>query len=163
MDQKIIKRLDQLLTSVGIILLTGITCVVFIGVITRYVFNNPVAWSEEVAIYLQVWLTFLGAPLGILCASHIGISFLPDALNGKGKFALLSFCYILLLVFAGFMFIKGSLLTAISWRDMAETVDVPKGAIYLSFPVGSVLIVMAVLLDWSRSFRTLWVDQGEAK
>ena len=163
MDRTITKLLDHLLTSVGIILLAGITCVVFIGVITRYIFNNPVAWTEEVAIYLQVWLTFMGAPLGILCASHVGISMLPDALSTKGKFFLLSFCYALLLVFAGFMFVKGSLLTSITWRDMAETINVPKGLIYLSFPVASVLIALAVLLDWSSSLRRLWADQGEAK
>jgi len=163
MDRKLIKLLDQFLTSVSIILLMGIVCAVFIGVITRYVFNNPVAWTEEVAIYLQVWLTFMGAPLGFLCASHIGITFLPDALNAKGKFFLLSLCYALVLVFAGFMFVKGSLLTSITWRDMAETVDVPKGVIYLSFPVAAVLIALAVLLDWSRSLKALLVDQGETK
>ena len=52
-------------------------------VFLRYVANSPLFWSEELTRYLIVWLTFLGASLGIRHRGHIAIEliyrYLPDA------------------------------------------------------------------------------------
>ncbi len=46
---------------------------VFIQVFTRYVFNLPLSWPEEVARYSLVWLTFLGASAAVRAHDHIRI------------------------------------------------------------------------------------------
>ena len=35
--------------------------VVFAQVVTRYVFHSPLAWSEELARYMFIWLVWIGA------------------------------------------------------------------------------------------------------
>jgi TRAP-type C4-dicarboxylate transport system permease small subunit len=38
---------------------------VFAQIICRYVFKTPLSWSEELARYLFMWTTFLGASVGL--------------------------------------------------------------------------------------------------
>jgi len=147
--------LDKGLTWISIVLFIGIIFSTNTGVFTRYVLHNPADWTEELTVYLQVWLTFLGAPLGFLCASHIGIDFLPDALNARRRLILVSFCYGSIFVFSVFMFVKGILLTTVAWRDMAETMSISKGVIYLSLPICAVMTMCTMVLDWVGRFREL--------
>ena len=41
----------------------------------RYVLNAPLIWSEELARYLLVWVTFLGIPYGIRHRAHIEMEY----------------------------------------------------------------------------------------
>ena len=58
---------------VGILLIAGIVLIIFGHVISRYVFNNPVAWAEEVATVFFIWAVFIGASLGLKYKRHIVI------------------------------------------------------------------------------------------
>ena len=54
----IIKYIEELLASVAI---TIAVLSAFYGVISRYMLNNPVAWSNEIATIAFTWTVFLGA------------------------------------------------------------------------------------------------------
>ena len=82
------KGLERTIASLCISFLAMIIVCVAIGIVTRYVLNNPVGWTEELSIYLQVWLTFMGIPLGVLYLSHMSINFLPERLKSHLKFLL---------------------------------------------------------------------------
>ena len=56
------------------VLTAGMVAVIFLQVVNRYVFNSPIAWTEEVARFLFVWLSFLGAFLAIRANAHINIT-----------------------------------------------------------------------------------------
>jgi TRAP-type C4-dicarboxylate transport system permease small subunit len=55
--------------------------VVFLQFFTRYVLNDSMAWTEEIARYLLIWITFIGAAIAIRRGTHIGVEavlhFLP--------------------------------------------------------------------------------------
>nr|WP_284047695.1 TRAP transporter small permease [Halomonas gemina] len=57
-----------------------------IGVITLQVvsrvFFTAVGWTEEVARFLLVWITFLAATLAFRRGRHIAVTFVVDALPG---------------------------------------------------------------------------------
>ena len=58
-----------------------LAAVVFAQFFTRYVMNSPLAWTEEIARYLLIYVGFLGASLAVRKNSHIFIEvfyhFLP--------------------------------------------------------------------------------------
>lgn len=58
--------------------------VVFAQFISRYVFNSSIAWTEEIARYLLIYVTFLGASVAVRNRSHIAVEFmyryLPEGL-----------------------------------------------------------------------------------
>ncbi|MGQ7248714.1 TRAP transporter small permease [Halomonas sp. V046] len=46
---------------IGSVALVAFIALAAMQVVTRYVFNNPLDWTEELAAHLLVWLVFIGA------------------------------------------------------------------------------------------------------
>ena len=53
---------------------------VFLGIITRLLFNNPLVFTEEVSRYLFIWLVFLGLPYSTKTGKHINLDLLQKRL-----------------------------------------------------------------------------------
>src|SRR3977135_690819 len=49
--------------------------VLLAGVISRYVFNRPLTWSDELASILFLWLAMLGAVIALRRAEHMRLAF----------------------------------------------------------------------------------------
>ncbi|MFO1137433.1 MAG: TRAP transporter large permease subunit [Rhodoblastus sp.] len=45
--------------------------VLFVGVVSRYVFRSPIVWSDELASFLFLWLAMLGAVVAFRNAGHM--------------------------------------------------------------------------------------------
>ena len=48
------------------------------GVISRYVFNSPLLWSDELARFLFLWLSMLGAVVALRRNEHMRLSVLVN-------------------------------------------------------------------------------------
>jgi tripartite ATP-independent transporter DctM subunit len=56
-------------------LLTGVeVLILFAGVVSRYVFHNPLVWSDELASILFLWLAMLGAVVAFRRGEHMRMS-----------------------------------------------------------------------------------------
>lgn len=65
------------ITAVPLIIIGGLmVLVVLVGTISRYVFNNPLLWTEEAARYLMIWMALVGASITLKRREHVGIEFL---------------------------------------------------------------------------------------
>ena len=64
--------IEYLLFGLGLTM----TVVVAVQVFCRYVLNQSLFWSEELARYLLVWLSFLGASVAYRRQAHPGIDVL---------------------------------------------------------------------------------------
>jgi len=70
----VLKWLDESLEkTICIILISAMTLLVFIQVIMRYIFQNSLSWSEELARYLFIWLIYIGISYGCKIMKHIKI------------------------------------------------------------------------------------------
>ncbi len=45
--------------------------VLFVGVVSRYVFHSPIVWSDELASFLFLWLAMLGSVVAFRSAGHM--------------------------------------------------------------------------------------------
>src|SRR2546421_1149957 len=52
-----------------------LACVVFYQVFTRYVLNDAAGWTEEIARYLLIAVTFLGGAMAVRRNTHIQVDF----------------------------------------------------------------------------------------
>ena len=56
-----------------IVLLAAMSMIIFANISLRYFTNESIEWAEEVARYLMVWLTFLGAGPVLRYGGHIAV------------------------------------------------------------------------------------------
>lgn len=67
-----------------IAMLFGATLVVITAqIVWRYVFNDSLTWTEELARYLFVWITFVGMALAIRDRTHIRVTLVVDQLPAR--------------------------------------------------------------------------------
>jgi TRAP-type C4-dicarboxylate transport system permease small subunit len=59
--------------------MAGLTAVITLQIVSR-VFFTSVSWTEEVARFLLIWITFLGAALAYQQGRHIAVTLLRDTL-----------------------------------------------------------------------------------
>ena len=59
--------------GVMIALLATMAVIIFANVVLRYSTNQSIEWAEEVARYMMVWLTFLGAGPVLRYGGHIAV------------------------------------------------------------------------------------------
>lgn len=69
----------------GLVLLWVLGGLVFTQFFTRYVLNDSLAWTEEVARYLLVVLTFIGAAGAVRRGTHIRVEALEMALPARAR------------------------------------------------------------------------------
>jgi tripartite ATP-independent transporter DctM subunit len=59
---------------VGALLVLVETCILFAGVVSRYVFNSPILWTDELATFLFLWLAMFGAVVALRRDGHMRLT-----------------------------------------------------------------------------------------
>lgn len=115
--------------------------VVFLQFFTRYILNDSLGWTEEVARFLLILVGFVGAILGARKGTHIFLEFFYRYLPAKaGK--TLSICVEVVNVgFYGYMAWVGARL-AMTTRQNMVSLPIPKSMIYWAVAIS--LAVMAI-------------------
>ena len=58
----------------GALLVLAETCILFTGVVSRYVFNSPILWTDELATFLFLWLAMFGAVVALRRDGHMRLT-----------------------------------------------------------------------------------------
>nr|WP_275299067.1 TRAP transporter small permease [Halomonas kenyensis] len=120
--------------------------VVLGGVVFRYVLNDPLMWSEELARYLMIWIGLVGAAITLKHGEHIRINAirqrLPALLRLAGDIGVA-------LAIAWFLWIMTSQGWEAAWRgarQSAPTLGVSMFWPLLAVPVAGALMLLHHLL-----------------
>ncbi len=140
--------IDRLVGWALAVCLGAMTCLVFVNVLCRFILNTPLVWSDELASLLFAWLTFVGAYVGSRSRSHIAIDtlviFLPQTVR-RGLARIVDAGVLLLL--ANFVW-QGFRLTVTTWSLEYPAMEISRGYLYLSLPLGACLMLVAILQRW---------------
>src|SRR5215471_14829400 len=60
------------------------TCILFAGVVSRYVFNRPLMWTDELANFLFLWLAMLGTVVALRRNEHMRLTTLINPNEASG-------------------------------------------------------------------------------
>lgn len=131
----------------GLIALWGLAVIVFLQFFTRYILNDSLAWTEEIARYVLIVVAFLGSITVSRKGSHIALEFfyryLPPVI-AKWLSVLMETITVL---FWGYMSWIGVEL-ALRTRTKMASAEIPKSLLYWTVAAG--LAAMAI-------FSLLWL------
>ena len=147
-----IEKADALTASLGrvlgILFTISIILTLSAGVVSRYIFNSPIFWTDEVARMLLIWSIFIGAALGFrkdASTSHISMDYFVSLLPPKPKKTVERFSLLLNALFGFLMLIIGTafFIQTITFRTAA--LEISKGFIYVCLPVFAVMTIVFVI------------------
>jgi tripartite ATP-independent transporter DctM subunit len=64
--------------GVGAVIVVVETCVLFAGVVSRYVFDSPLMWTDELGAFLFLWLAMLGTVVALRNDGHMRLTTLVN-------------------------------------------------------------------------------------
>jgi TRAP-type C4-dicarboxylate transport system permease small subunit len=143
-------RFDHLLAkaeaAVLVTLVAVMTLIVFLQVVYRYVLIQPLYWSEELARYLFLWVSILGATLGLQKRGHFGLDFfyrmLPSQQRRFLQFLIHLFvgCVIFVILLQGVKLVQATVL------QKSPAMEISMGWAYACLPGGAALMAIHLLV-----------------
>ena len=154
--KKIFKVYDLLLKAVLVAIIVSFIAIVFAQVVSRYVFNNSLTWSEELARILFTQMVFLAAPLVVLEKKGISVDIIGQFIPKAAKRKLYLVINFLSLVFFIFMGISGYRFAMMNFNQRTTALHLNMGMLYMVIPVSAVMMIINVLRagydDWNNTY-----------
>jgi len=102
----------------------------------------PLSWSEELARYMAVWLTFVGAAYALRKGSLATVEILYNKLKGISKKALYILISVLIFIFCIILIKYGFEFALKFMGQKSPALQIPKGAVYLCAPFSGALMFL---------------------
>ncbi len=124
--------------------------VMFWQIITRYLFNAPLSWSDEFVRYLLVWITFVGAALAVRYSKLIKLDFIFNIFNfTNGKKAIIrSLANILSIIFCLIILRYSLEILEIVHAQKSSSMQIPMSIPYLAIPFGTLMMMLNIIVVW---------------
>ena len=153
-------RLSFAFGVAGAAILVAMLLIIALGVLLRYVFDNPISWADQIATYGLVYLTFIGAPRVLALRRHVAVDILETSLSAAHRRRLRVFVDVVGTIYClAFLYLaaKEFVRVAAGGALFQDAISVPQWAVYIVIPVGALLLMLQfianLLEDW-RALRT---------
>ncbi len=134
-----------------------LTVSVFAQVVARYVFNQPPAWTEELARFCQVWSILFASSICLRKGSPLAVDYLGPALAPGARKAVALGTGFLIAAYSAVVVIWGARLMMIGSLQVSPAMQLNMGLVYLVFPIaGGLMFLESVLATLRRT------GEGEA-
>ncbi|WP_051689518.1 TRAP transporter small permease [Pelobacter seleniigenes] len=150
--------------TIGFMLMTVI---IFFQIIFRYALHESLSWSEELARYFFIWVTFLGASVAFHERTHINVDlFINYIKSSRVRAALFLFGDLLSLSFLMMLVVEGISVAIRVFKldQVSASMDfLPIGLIYLAVPLGCLFMTLNIIMHAGSHVRELLkpAEEGE--
>jgi TRAP-type C4-dicarboxylate transport system permease small subunit len=144
---KILNKLQVLLYdffyNITGLVLAVILSTVLAGIVSRYIFNKPFIWTEELCTILMVYLAYFSAPMATIAQEHVVADFFKGLL--PTKFNRILTLVIRLFEIGFFVIVAISCIHYIPNKTYrTPTLLIPRFVFYIPVLVGTVVMVYAI-------------------
>jgi tripartite ATP-independent transporter DctM subunit len=148
--------IGQFVEFIGAILVLAETCILFAGVVSRYVFNSPLMWTDELATFLFLWLAMLGAVVALRRDGHMRLTTFANWVGPKWGGWLATVAALVLIVFVLEILVPAQQYLQVQRSTELITLHISDGYRVVAILVGAGLIAVVALLRLLET--TNWVQ-----
>ena len=132
--------LDRIGAGASFVMLAAMVIITGLQIVSR-VFFTALSWSEEVARYLLVWSTFIGASCVYKHAGHISVTFVQGLLPGVGKRILEILVHLICGAFFAVLVYYGVIYAGKQGGQLSPAIRIPMSYMYAAIPAGGILLL----------------------
>jgi TRAP-type C4-dicarboxylate transport system permease small subunit len=148
---KLLRAYSRALEWVLVLLLGLMVVLVFGNVVMRYAFDSGITVSEEVARWLFVWMTFLGAIVALGENGHLGTDMLVSRFGAVGKRVCLGVTQVLMLGITWLMLTGAWQQVQINWEVEAPITGASMAIFYAAGVVFALSSGVMLLVQLGRT------------
>lgn len=127
--------------TVVVLLMAVMVGTIILQVLCRFVLGDPLSWSEELARYAFVWITFLGAAVAYRHGAHIVVETIVVLLPRRAQATLAWVVDALMVVALGVLLVQGLGIVEATSNVEATMLEIPMSWVYGSVPVSAAIML----------------------
>jgi len=160
---RILDRLEEIFIAC---LMGAATAITFVAVVHRFLVDVPVlypylfsinlAWSQELCIYMFIWMAKFGAAYGVRQGIHVGVDVLINRLNDRWRKATILFGLAGGALFTAIVGTMGAkfVIELMHTDQVSPDLELPSWLVYACIPLGSYLMCFRFLQVMWAYYRT---------
>jgi TRAP-type C4-dicarboxylate transport system permease small subunit len=124
---------------------SALTLDVLWGVFSRHVMGRQSGFTEELAIYLLVWLSLLGAALTYAERGHLGVDYFVQKLDEEAQKVAAVVVELLVMAFVAIAFVYGGMVLVtetLASGQLSPALGIKVGYMYVAVPLSGVFFLM---------------------
>ncbi|GET21246.1 TRAP transporter small permease [Prolixibacter denitrificans] len=144
---------DKILERAVVILMGALVLDVLWQVASRYIFQDPSSFTDELAGFLLIWVGLLGAAWAAGMKQHLAIDLLSQKLSPERRKYLDVLVNILVMLFALAVMVVGGIwlvYTRFYLGQISAAMQIPLGYVYLVVPLSGFLIIFYSIDEIAR-------------
>lgn len=126
---------------------------VAVQVFCRYILNSSLFWSEELARYMLVWLSFFGATVAYYRNLHPGVDALTSRLSAAKRRISQQLVYITTMGLAMIMAISGTQFAWFVRMQISPALSIHKWIILIVIPLSGTLLFVYALTFFLKTLK----------
>lgn len=131
-----------------------LVCLTFYQIVMRFVFNSPPSWTEETIRFLFVYVSLVGAGVGIMEHSHIGIDIIVNLLPEKARNVIQILIHLSIMGFGGFLLKASWPLLMMTRRQLSPSLRIPMCYVYGAISIFGILCLIYSLVEIFKLIKT---------
>jgi TRAP-type C4-dicarboxylate transport system permease small subunit len=138
-----------------VVMVAVMTVIVIVQVLLRYILLYSLSWSEEVARYLMIWVSFLAAGLAVQKGLHIGMESLLIRLSPPVRRKVNLITKSAILVFLLYLTVGGFKVAWLVWDQSSPALFLSMSYAYAAAGVGGLFMAIqmfhSLVEEWART------------
>lgn len=153
--------LMKILSWICVAIFVLITIIGTYQVATRYLFNNPSAWTEELLSFGFAWMAILAAAYVFGKRDHMRLTFIIDKWDIEKKKIVEIVNEVLIIIFTATIFVYGGIkLVGLTIKQISPALQISTGIVYSVIPIAGVLIIIFSILNIIEISRGEWLSSS---
>jgi TRAP-type C4-dicarboxylate transport system permease small subunit len=142
---------------IAMVIFWSLALIVFLQFFTRYVLNDSLSWTEEIARYGLMWVVFIGGIMVTRRNTHIAVELISNLrAPGPARAALLAFVDIVKLLFLALLAYFSITITDRMSSQVMTVFDLPMSYVYAGVALGCIGMFLRQALNVWRNAQIRW-------
>lgn len=146
--KNLVTLIDRCLVLLLTVLMAALVLAIVWQVLSRYLLHAPAAFTEELARFILIWVSLLGASYAFRARMHLGLNLIVEKLHANNKRRVELFALAAVAMFAFAVLVIGGgrlvLLTA-QLQQVSAVLGLSMAWVYAVIPLSGALMLVYVL------------------